>query len=93
MTIFVTTWRFTSPSWSSGVPCVIADTITADVKLTPSVTFLSLSDAADKWSDAALTSLKEERKDTTQTFMINKYDIASSAKDFVDVIFHYDNRG
>ena len=78
---------------ATGLPCVIADTITADVKLISSVKFLSLSDSPVQWAEASLSSLKEERQDTRQTFIMNRYDIASSAKDFVDVIFHHDNRG
>lgn len=78
---------------ATGLPCIIADTITRGVKLISSVKFLSLSDSAVRWAEAVLDSLKEARQDTKQTFVKNRYDIASSAKDFVDVIFHYDNRG
>ena len=72
---------------ATGLPCVIADTITSEADITGLVKYLSLSDSADKWAETAFELAKSERKDTKEEFIKNKYDIESVAQEFVRLVF------
>ena len=39
---------------AAGVPCVLSDTITEEIKIADSMRFLSLSDSTEAWAEAAL---------------------------------------
>ena len=64
---------------STGLPCVIADTITAEADITGLVTYLSLSMSPEEWGTVALTKAGEVRKDTNSDFLNSGYDIQSVA--------------
>ena len=71
---------------ATGLPCVIADTITKEANVTGIVTYISLNSSCEEWADAVLI-IGDERYDT-QSIMIEKgYDIESSARKFVEIIF------
>lgn len=72
---------------ATGLPCVIADTITKEADITGLVNYLSLSDSAEKWAETACSLVSGARKDTKEEFMNNKYDIESVAQEFVRLVF------
>ena len=72
---------------ATGLPCVIADTITREADITGLVKYLSLGEAADSWADTALRSISDERADTKQQFIDNKYDIDSTVSYFTELVF------
>ena len=72
---------------ATGLPCVIADTITKEADITGLVQYLPLSLSAEDWADRALKSVTEERKDTKQDFIEHKYDVESVLKEFVSLVF------
>lgn len=72
---------------ATGLPCVIADTITREADITGLVQYLPLSDSADKWAEAAIAAAQTERTDTKEAFLKNGYDIESVAKQFCELVF------
>lgn len=72
---------------ATGLPCVIADTITKEANITGLVEYLPLGDA-NEWAQRALAAIRDERVDTKGSFIANKYDIESVVGDFVKYVFH-----
>ena len=72
---------------ATGLPCIIADTITREADITGLVRYMSLDETAEEWADAVLSAISEERTDTKQKFIDNKYDIDSTVKYFTELIF------
>lgn len=72
---------------ATGLPCVIADTITADANITGLVQFLSLDASPEMWAQKALAVITAERWDTEPDFLAHHYDIQSVARDFTGIIF------
>lgn len=71
---------------STGLPCVIADTITREANITGLVEYLPLKGPAE-WAKKALGAVCEQRMDTKQSFIDNKYDIDSTVNEFVKLVF------
>lgn len=71
---------------ATGLPCVIADTITREANITGLIQYLSLGNA-DAWAQAALKAVGKTRVNTYDSFLANKYDIESVAEEFVKLIF------
>lgn len=69
-----------------GLPCVVSDSITKEAKLTTVIEYLPLSLSADEWAEKAI-SLCGERVSTHQDIIAQGYDINSSAKAFVKLLF------
>ena len=72
---------------ATGLPCVIADTITKEANITGLVQYLPLTDSAQAWAEQALSLCGQVRKDTKQDFIANGYDIQSVSQNFVQWIF------
>lgn len=71
---------------ATGLPCIIADTITREADITGLVKYMPLGNAED-WANKALQAINPERADTKESFIKNKYDIQSVADEFVRLIF------
>ena len=65
---------------SSGLPCLIADTITADIKLTDCVEFLNLDESPRVWAIKAIEMAMWPRIDTTEAIRKSGYDIRDVAR-------------
>lgn len=72
---------------ATGLPCIIADTITREADITSLVQYLSLEDAPEKWAETALAAVSPQRRDTHGDFIANKYDIQSITDEFVALCF------
>lgn len=72
---------------ATGLPCVIADTITKEADITGLVEYLPLGDA-NKWAERVLAAIRDERIDTKDNFIANKYDIESVVGEFVKYVFN-----
>ena len=72
---------------ANGLSSVIADTITKEANITEMVNYISLSAGADEWADNLSAAMNAERRDTRQCFIDNGYDIESSVKKLVSIIF------
>ena len=75
---------------ATGLPCVIADTITEEAGVTDCVHFKSLSDTAEEWAHTALSLLvdcKVERSCYKKQMQNAGYDIENSVKQFISLIF------
>lgn len=65
---------------SAGLACLIADTITTDIKLTPCVEFLNLQESARVWAVQAIEMAIWPRIDTTEAIQKSGYDIRDVAR-------------
>lgn len=65
---------------SSGLPCIMSDTISPQAKLLDTCKILSLSSGYDVWIDAMLTALKWKRKDTSSEIKQAGFDITTNAE-------------
>lgn len=72
---------------ATGLPCVIADTITRDANITGLVKYLPLDMPPARWAQHALTALSETRKDTAADFQKHGYDIQRVAAELVRLVF------
>lgn len=70
---------------ATGLPCVIADTITPEADITGLVTYLPLEDPS-QWAETALSVIGENRRDTHKDFLAHKYDIQSVARYLIELI-------
>ncbi len=70
-----------------GLPCIIADTITKEAAITDLVCYLPLEDNALQWARMAISSAKDNREETKQIFIAKKYDIDSTVREFVSLVF------
>lgn len=71
---------------ATGLPCVIADTITQEADITGLVQYLPLTEKPETWANAALSVLTKERRCTKQDFIEHGYDIKSVAMELVELI-------
>jgi glycosyltransferase involved in cell wall biosynthesis len=65
----------------SGLPCIFSDCITSEVALTNNVTFLSLDDPIDKWSDAVLSFKDTVRHDCSNIVQDKGYSIHNGVRE------------
>lgn len=71
---------------ATGLPCIIADTITREADITGLVKYLPL-EKPENWAEIALASVQSERLDTKEMFVKNKYDIGVVAQEFTKLVF------
>ena len=71
---------------ATGLPCVISDTITKEANITGLVQYLPLNNP-ENWAKIALEAVSDQRADTKQAFIDNKYDIESTVDQFVKLVF------
>lgn len=71
---------------ATGLPCVIADTITKEADITGLVQYISLDQSPEYWAHAALAAIMTERRDTASDFLEHHYDIQSVVKRFMDLL-------
>lgn len=62
---------------AAGLPCVISDTITEEVEITPLVVRRSLEDDVNRWVESIIDSRNSMRMDTMQYFQEKGFDIKS----------------
>lgn len=74
---------------AAGLPCLIADTITPEADITGLVTYMSLTESAEKWAEKCLEIKDKEttRKNTKENFIKAKYDINSVTDEFIKLVF------
>lgn len=72
---------------ATGLPCVIADTITKEAAVTELVTYRPLTDPA-AWAETALSAIdKTARQDTRAAMAAQGYDIHTATERFTKLIF------
>lgn len=72
---------------AAGLPCVISDTITREVGLSPLVRYLPLGDA-EAWADALLE--RRARQDVTEAIVRAGYDIRGTARRLAELYTRLD---
>ena len=72
---------------ATGLPCVIADTITREANITGLVEYLPLSQEVSDWADMAIEKGLQDRKNTHEDFIAKGYSIVDVADRFTKLIF------
>ncbi len=72
---------------ATGLPCIIADTITKEADITGLVSYMSLQTSAKEWAEKVGKSINTERVDTKENFIKNGYDIRGVADEFIKLVF------
>jgi len=72
---------------ATGLPCVIADTITREANIASLVTYMPLEASSKDWANFVLQQANHERMDTKEIFVKKKYDISSVTNEFVSLVF------
>lgn len=91
------------PSWYEGMPnaiveaqaaglrCVVSDTITPEVNITGSVSFLPLKNNAKEWADVSINQAECSRNDNRTTaqkkLKAAGYEITDAVKSFVNAVY------
>ena len=70
---------------ATGLPCVIADTITREANITGLVQYLPLTLPVSDWAKTAIDAALAPRKDTTEDFRAHGYDIQYVARDLLSL--------
>lgn len=71
---------------ATGLPCVVADTITKEANVTGLVEYLPLGDS-EMWAECAINAINNERADTKYCMISKGYDIDSVVARFVSCIY------
>ena len=74
---------------ATGLPCVLADTITKEADITGLLIYLPLGDAA-RWANEIAGKCACVRRDTSEELKAAGYDINEVCKEFVQMIFGED---
>ena len=72
---------------ATGLPCVVADTITRQANIADLVRYLPLTEAVETWADLAVAVSQMSRRDTKEDFLNAKYDIDSVRDLFVERLY------
>lgn len=72
---------------ATGLPCLIADTITREADITGLVHYDSLDRSSEEWAEGALSLVSERRASTEEAFRRKGYDIASVALELMELMF------
>lgn len=72
---------------ANGLPCVISDTITSEVKICPNVTLVSLNNT-DQWVDKLVNDSNREASENNQKLLRERgYDIKQVSDIFINSVF------
>lgn len=72
---------------ASGLPSIVADTITREANITGLVTYLPLSFSAEKWAKQITKMSLMTRKDTSKEFKRAGYDIENATEIVINLTF------
>lgn len=72
---------------ATGLPCVISDTITKEADITGLVQYMPLTASPELWAEKVMKCVSQERVNTKEFFLREKYDIASVVEEFVRLCF------
>lgn len=73
---------------ASGLPCIISDTITSQVKITELVQYVSLNEKANYWAEKTLSYRNEKRTDFTSQIVNHGFDIKKEATKLQEFYLH-----
>lgn len=74
---------------ATGLPCVIADTITREANITGLVKYIPLSNP-EEWAQKALLLSRAGHAETKSSFIDHQYDIDSVTEQFIRLVFEHD---
>lgn len=78
---------------ATGLPCVIADTITREANITGLVQYAPINSeaAVGMWADTLLAAKLDNRITQKEVFIKKHYDIDSAVEDFINLVFGEEN--
>ncbi|MDU6807959.1 MAG: glycosyltransferase family 1 protein [Clostridium sp.] len=74
---------------TTGLPCIVSDTITREATVTNNVYFLPLNSNVNEWSEVVINCIKTniDRKATANVMIQKGYDIKKCTEKFVAIVF------
>lgn len=72
---------------ATGLPCLIADTITKEADVTGIVEYMTLNDTYERWAERAVQITKNIRCDKTEEMRKKGYDIKDVTEQFIALVF------
>ena len=70
---------------AAGLPCILSDTITSEVKITDLVHYVSLDESPEVWAEKVMESIKTNDRANTKSYICGAgYDIKTTANWLVD---------
>lgn len=72
---------------AAGLPCIVSDSITKEVKLTENVYFESLRNTADEWADLCIQKAGQRNENAAEELKRSGYDINQVSKKLTGLIF------
>ena len=72
---------------AAGLPCIVSDSITKEVKLTANVYFESLRNTADEWADLCIQKAGQRNENAAEELKKSGYDIKQVAAKLTGLIF------
>jgi glycosyltransferase involved in cell wall biosynthesis len=76
---------------ASGLPCVLANTITKEVGVIDVMKWTSLEDSPDKWADKIESLIKVERRNAMNDMKVAGFDIVSVAESLQEFYLNIDH--
>ncbi len=76
---------------TSGLKCLVSDSITRDVDLTGNITFCSIAEPAQKWAEIATSLVSYQRVSCRQSIVDQGYDVQSRVTAFERLILSEGN--
>jgi len=76
---------------ATGLPCVLANSITESSNITGLIKFLPLEETLNIWADITISQKGVVRKDTTRHLIEAEYDIQSVVRKFERIVFDKGN--
>ncbi len=65
---------------ANGLPCIFADTITKELKITKQAEYCSLNESASAWATCVLAAVDRGRADCNEELILNGYSIKDTVK-------------
>jgi len=65
---------------AAGLPAVVSDKVTTEIKCTELVDFVALHESADKWAEKVLSKRNCKRIDTSRQLSVKRFSIVDEAK-------------
>ena len=72
---------------AAGLPCIVSDSITKEVKLTGNLYFESLRNTADEWADLCIRKAGKRNENAAEELKESGYDINQVAMKLTELIF------
>lgn len=72
---------------AADLPCVVSDTITKEANITRKVSYMSINESAEKWSECALKKCDIKREDNEDIYIEKGYVIDKNIDSYIKILY------